>query len=132
MAGAPNYPNYPSFPTFLKVLNIWFLAGYITAPNKDYISQPTLLYGSEQIWYMQLLGRALKGLGMLFSFSFFPNPGRNADVMVRSRAAFMDQELKPCIEDGRAKNRWNWDPWWLWNSHTILGLCCERNQLFLV
>lgn len=32
-------PKYPSIPTFFEVLNIWFLAGYMAAQNKDYISQ---------------------------------------------------------------------------------------------
>lgn len=64
--------------------------------------------GYKQIWYIQVSRRVLKGLDMLFLF-FFP-PGRNADVMVRLGAAFMGQEVEPCIEDGRAEDRWNWGP----------------------
>ena len=43
---------------------------------------------------MQLLGIVLKGLGMLFAFSFLPTPGRNTDMMARFRAAIMDQEVE--------------------------------------
>lgn len=59
---------------------------------------------------MQLWGRVLKGLAMLFSFSSFPTPGRNADIMVRLGATVMDQEVEPCIENGRVEDRWNWGP----------------------
>lgn len=58
---------------------------------------------------MQLLRTVLKD--WVYFFSFLPTPGRNEYVMVRSGAAFMDQEVEPYIEDGRAKDRENCGPW---------------------